>query len=174
MIKPNLKWSAGRVFEARRSQALVLLTVIIAEPQVSDNIISALIPEFPPLVTAMLEETSKDPRLGAGRVLQILCRRWQKLNLLDLDTTFKIVKGTNILKYIVWKCSNLFFYTVAAERLDDTKTEVRLQALQVLEAALPSEVPASYSSHLQLLFKTALIHLDDQDKNYSSAVFGNI
>jgi hypothetical protein len=93
VIKPNLKWSAGRVSEARRSQALVLLRIIVAEPQVSDNIISALIPEFPPLVTAMLEETSKDPRLGAGHVLQILCRRWRKLNMLDLDTTFKIIKG---------------------------------------------------------------------------------
>jgi hypothetical protein len=108
VIKPNLKWSAGRVFEARRSQALVLLTVIIAEPQVSDNIISALIPDFPPLITAMLEETSKDPRLGAGRVLQILCRRWQKLNLLDLDTTFKIVKGKLFLSQIS-TCSNLLF-----------------------------------------------------------------
>jgi hypothetical protein len=70
--------------------------------------------------------------------------------------------------------NNLLFHAVAAERLDDTKTEVRLQALQVLEAALPSEVPASYSSHLQMLFKTALIHLDDQDKNYRLAVFGKV
>jgi hypothetical protein len=107
VIKPNLKWTAGRVSEARRSQALVLLTVIIAEPQVSDNIISALIPDFPPLITAMLEETSKDPRLGAGRVLQILCRRWQKLNLLDLDTTFKIVEGKLFLREVS-TCSNFF------------------------------------------------------------------
>jgi hypothetical protein len=56
--------------------------------------------------------------------------------------------------------------------LDDVKAEVRLQALQVLKAALPPEVPNEYSSHMELLFKTILIHLDDQDKNYSSAVLG--
>jgi hypothetical protein len=88
-----LKWSAGRLAEAKRSQALVLLTIIISEPEVSDEMISSLIPGFPPLLTAMLEETSKDPRLGAGRVLEILCKRWRKLGVLDLESTFKIVKG---------------------------------------------------------------------------------
>jgi len=121
----------------------------------------------------MLEETSKDPRLGAARVLEILCRRWRKLELLDIDSTFKIIKGNSYFNSRDQNCSQNIIL-VAAERLDDVKTEVRLQALQVLRAALPNRVPESYKSHLELLFKTALIHLDDQDKNYSSAVLGNI
>ncbi|XP_059471593.1 dynein axonemal assembly factor 5 isoform X2 [Neocloeon triangulifer] len=155
LIQPNLKWSAGRVAEAKRSQALVLLVIAVSDPEVPDSIFAHMATNFPPLLMTMLEEMSNQPRLGAAQVLEILCLRWKKLNLLDLDTTFRIVQ-------------------VAAERLDDVKAEVRLQALRVVKAALPHHVPPSYKSHLELLYKTALIHLDDQDLNYSAAVLDTL
>ncbi|CAB3366268.1 Hypothetical predicted protein [Cloeon dipterum] len=151
LIRPNLKWAAGRVAEVRRSQALVLLIIAISEPEVPDDVIAGMVAEFPPLLAIMMEETAKDPRLDAGRALEILCRRWKKLGILDNETTFKIVK-------------------IASERLDDVKAEVRLQALEVIKAALPALVPSDHVSQIELLFKTAIIHLDDQDSNYSSAV----
>ncbi|XP_065338591.1 dynein axonemal assembly factor 5 [Cloeon dipterum] len=151
LIRPNLKWAAGRVAEVRRSQALVLLIIAISEPEVPDDVIAEMVVEFPPLLAIMMEETATDPRLGAGRALEILCCRWKNLGILDIETTFRIVK-------------------VASERLDDVKAGVRLQALEVIKAALPAQVPSDHVSQVELLFKTAIIHLDDQDSNYSLAV----
>uniref|UniRef100_A0A8C4QWF5 Dynein axonemal assembly factor 5 n=1 Tax=Eptatretus burgeri TaxID=7764 RepID=A0A8C4QWF5_EPTBU len=153
MIVPNLVWHAGWTSAALRTTAISSLWALLNGCQLSSQQAMALSNELLPQLISMLEEDPRMTRLLTCRTLKsllILCGT--KLEPDTLNTVYP-----DVLK-----------------RLDDSVKDVRLAAAQVLNiwfSCLGNNYDTQcYKAHLEFLYSSLLVYLDDPDAETQQAV----
>ncbi|KAL0278385.1 UNVERIFIED_CONTAM: hypothetical protein PYX00_000222 [Menopon gallinae] len=174
-ICPNLVWHAGRSAEALRTVVLACLCAALLpqdelaalfnesdkdaafqETNPTSEVLSKEIIEeiftnlFPHLINT-IEDSAVKSRLFSLKLLQNFFRTATDKGILTPDHVNQA-------------------YPMLLKRLDDVSDSVRKEAvktLTVLYQNLPSSYhPDSFKPHLESLFGTMLIHLDDPDPNF--------
>ncbi|XP_047109204.1 dynein axonemal assembly factor 5 isoform X2 [Schistocerca piceifrons] len=157
---PNMAWRAGRSAEAVRTACVACVWAAVnpgvcgalSDPHVLAPVGSAL---FPALL-ALIEDQAHRSRLLA---LYSLCR------LIVISRSAGLFNAEHIRQ----------IYPVVLKRLDDVNDEVRTSAVEAL-VLLFNDLPAEYSvetsiAHIETLYSTMLIHLDDPDEAFRGIMF---
>ncbi|XP_049801252.1 dynein axonemal assembly factor 5 [Schistocerca nitens] len=157
---PNMAWRAGRSAEAVRTACVACVWAAVnpgvcgalSDPRVLAPVGSAL---FPTLL-ALIEDQAHRSRLLA---LYSLCR------LIVISRSAGLFNAEHIRQ----------IYPVVLKRLDDVNDEVRTSAVEAL-VLLFNDLPADYSvetsiAHIETLYSTMLIHLDDPDEAFRDIMF---
>ncbi|GFG28909.1 hypothetical protein Cfor_12253 [Coptotermes formosanus] len=163
VIIPNLVWRAGRTAEAIRTAAISCLYATFQHSAdstspftVSDTLATVMEP-LTPLLLTLVEDSSKKTRLITCRTL---CRLMKLLRMIGLHTADLVHQ----------------IYPVVLKRLDDVSDDVRQAAVMTLVKTF-KPLPPDYCTevsfgHLEVLFGTMLIHLDDPDPGFQHIVLG--
>ncbi|PSN32857.1 Dynein assembly factor 5 [Blattella germanica] len=162
IIIPNLVWQAGRTPEAIRTAGISCLYVAFQQhsgdfvsPFSDKEVLSSVLEPLLPLLLTLIEDSSRKTRL-------ITCQTISRM-------------------IILTRCADLYthdlvnrIYPVVLKRLDDTGDDVRLAAIATLVKMFKS-LPGDYNrevsrAHIEALYSTVLIHLDDPDPAFQHFV----
>ncbi|KAJ4448007.1 hypothetical protein ANN_10017 [Periplaneta americana] len=161
IITPNLVWRVGRVAEAIRTASISCLYAALRHspksrsPFADSNIFTAVIDPLLPLLLTLVEDSSKKTRLIA---CQSLCQIIKLARITGVHTADLVHR----------------LYPVILKRLDDVSDDVRLVAVTTL-VKLFKPLPTDYCmeisyGHIEALFGTMLIHLDDPDPGFQKVM----
>ncbi|XP_015588991.1 dynein assembly factor 5, axonemal [Cephus cinctus] len=176
-IVPGLIWSAGRTAEAIRTAAVCCLCALLDSTDFNSNIIkeennfiskesnidlfstkehfSLLFEKIIPILVSLVDDNAKKTRLYSLQAICLVMHIGHNL----LCVTEEHIHQT---------------YPVILKRLDDGCDEVRCAAVKAL-AVLWSTIPKNYDlvfskSHVDALYTTAIVHLDDPDSSFQELV----
>lgn len=159
VLKPQLIWRAGRAAEALRTAAVSC--VVVGLPALpASSVTHELSGVLVPLLLALIEDSAFRTRQFAAQALYCIVeklRENQQLNAEDINTIFPVVM----------------------KRLDDVNDTVRSSSVTCLRLLFTSPLPAgydvsSYRGHLEMLYDTLLIHLDDPDENFRKVMLDTL
>lgn len=152
LVMPALTWHAGRKAEAVRIAATSSLwSVFESKCLTTEDIVDKLAATLIPSMNRLLEDDSVKIRL-------FICRAYQRI--------FEQCGRALPPDYLVKICSELM------KRLDDVNDEVRLACLSSVAAVtscLPEEGSREMQNHLQGVFATLLLHMDDSSEQIRNA-----
>ncbi|XP_043945620.1 dynein axonemal assembly factor 5 [Protopterus annectens] len=153
ILVPNLHWHVGRVTAAIRMTAISCLWALLHSQLLSAEQALNVHEPLIPLVIATLDEDSKITRLTACRVIRAVLQFCGQY--FDPDKLNKI-------------------YPELLKRLDDASDEVRIAATKALISWVKSVQGTydrtTYRSHIEFLYRTLLVHLDDPERSIQNAV----
>jgi len=184
LIVPGLVWVAGRAAEAIRTATVCCLCAIlenkIIHPDKKDEIdeaesstneenkeskISVTAEQFPsifdkivPVLVSLVDDKAKKTRLYSMRAICLLITIEQRLSCLDDEHIHRT-------------------YSVILKRLDDSCDDIRYAAVEAL-VNVWSVVSKDYDtvvsrSHVDALYTTMIIHLDDPESRFQEIMLGN-
>ncbi|KAK6623818.1 hypothetical protein RUM44_010674 [Polyplax serrata] len=177
VITPNLVWHAGRTAEALRTVVLACLCCAVM-PQsecaklldkdriahenkleesalafLNVDLFSEIFSTLFPLLLNSIEDSAAKTRLLSLKTLESLINLASRNGILTPDHVNQS-------------------YPLVLKRLDDVTNDVRIAAVRYLimmYSNLPSEYnPIAFGPHLESLYSTLLIHLDDPDEKFQS------
>lgn len=158
VIAPNLIWKAGRTAEALRTITVsCLLSILQTHGAGSEETVTYMLDSIVPILLTLVEDSSKKTRLYSCHCLSHIISAAQTLIQYNAEHVHKI-------------------YCVVMKRLDDVDDVVRKSAVEILRK-LFSNLPADYnlecsSAHIEALYSTLLIHLDDPCEEFGSLLLG--
>jgi len=180
---PGLIWTAGRAAEAIRTAAVCCLCAIlqntIVNPDKKDEINKIqlstneenkdsrkpMMEQFPsifdkivPVLISLVDDKAKKTRLYSMRAIRLLVKIGQRLSCLDDEHVHRT-------------------YPVILKRLDDGCDDVRYAAVEMLVdvwSAVSKDYDTVFSkSHIDALYTTMIIHLDDPESRFQEIMLGN-
>lgn len=178
LIVPGLIWAAGRAAEAIRTAAVCCLCAVlqnkIIHPDDKDEINEAeenekfkvsitaeqflsIFDEIVPVLVSLVDDKAKKTRLYSMRAICLSVTIGQKLSCLKDEHIHRT-------------------YPVILKRLDDGCDDVRCAAVEALEDVW-SVVSEDYDivtsrSHVDALYTTMIIHLDDPELRFQGIMLG--
>lgn len=177
LVVPGLIWSAGRAAEAIRTAAVCCLCAILENRIINsgekiDNSssnekskICITVDEFPsifdkvtPVLVSLVDDKAKKTRLYSMRAICLLITVGQRLSCLNDEHIHRT-------------------YPVVLKRLDDGCDDVRYAAVEALvdiwnSASKDYDIIGS-RSHIDALYTTMIIHLDDPESRFQETMLGN-
>lgn len=167
-ILPGLIWTAGRAAEAIRTAAISCLCAFLesygndpllegAENFTEENM-SLIFDKIIPILISLADDNSKKSRLYSLRAMYLIMGIRKRFHHLTEEYVHKL-------------------YPVLLKRLDDGCDDIRLASLEVLVKVWDA-VPENYDlqfnkGHVDMLYTTAIIYLDDPDSQFQKFVLGN-
>ncbi|XP_054278920.1 dynein axonemal assembly factor 5-like [Macrosteles quadrilineatus] len=147
VLQPLLVWRAGRSAEALRTAAtgcvVAALQLRPCTPQLSEQLV--------PLLLGLVEDSAfRTRQLATLAVLHVV----QALRNSDALAAKDVIT----------------IYPVVLKRLDDNNDEVRKTAVCTLCVLFESPLPLDYQSHLEYLYDTMLLHLDDPNPDFQTVM----
>lgn len=167
-ILPGLIWSAGKTAEAIRTAAVSCLCIFLDKYEkdsiMKQNIdcdeqnICLILDEIIPILISLADDNSKKSRFYSLQAMYlIMCIRKQFDHLTE-EYVHKI-------------------YPVLLKRLDDGCDDVRLISLEALTEvwnAIPKNYDLHFNKgHIDTLYTTIIIYLDDPENEFRNIVLGN-
>lgn len=167
-IFPQLIWSAGRTAEAIRTAAVSCLCSFLNKYEKDsimkkitnydeENICPTLDKIIPVLISLADDNSRKNRFYSLQAIYLIMCIR-KKFDYLREVCIHKI-------------------YPVLLKRLDDGCDDVRLIALEALTevwSAIPKDYDLQFNKgHVDVLYTTIIIYLDDPEEEFKNIVLGN-
>lgn len=184
LIVPGLIWAAGRAAEAIRTAAVCCLCAVlqnkIINPDEKDEIneiessaneedeksrMSITAEQFPsifdkivPVLVSLVDDKAKKTRLYSMRAICLLVTIGQRLSCLNDEHIHRT-------------------YSVILKRLDDGCDDIRYAAVEALvdvwsAASKDYDIVVS-RSHIDTLYTTMIIHLDDPESHFQEIMLGN-
>ncbi|XP_018366701.1 PREDICTED: dynein assembly factor 5, axonemal [Trachymyrmex cornetzi] len=176
LIIPGLIWAAGRAAEAIRTAAVCCLCAIlqntIVNPDKKDEInkmqlsmneenkdsripmtkqFLSIFDKIVPVLISLVDDKAKKTRLYSMRAIRLLVKIGQRLSCLDDEHVHRT-------------------YPVILKRLDDGCDDIRYAAVEVLVdvwSAVSKDYDTVFSkSHIDALYTTMIIHLDDPESRF--------
>lgn len=128
---------------------------------------------------ALADDNHSKTRAYALDALHTLVCAAKKLDIIDADVINNVTRGELFLGKIHFKSDNWLtnniICLVALARLNDNPGKTRSKAIHLLKATyakpLPNDYTVHYEAHVDQLYKTVVIFLDDED--IQQPVFGN-
>lgn len=178
LVVPGLIWSAGRAAEAIRTSAVCCLCAILENKiinsgeKVDDSLaneksricitvdeFSSIFDKVVPILVSLVDDKAKKTRLYSMRVICLLITVGQGLSCLNDEHIHRI-------------------YPVILKRLDDGCDDIRYAAVEAL-VDIWSTASEDYDtigsrSHIDTLYTTMIIHLDDPESRFQEIMLGNI
>ncbi|KAL0105465.1 hypothetical protein PUN28_016852 [Cardiocondyla obscurior] len=171
LIVPGLIWAAGRAAEAIRTAAVGCLCAILqnkvmnseneneadsfkkekSRVSITTEQFLSIFDEIAPVLVSLIDDKAKKTRLYSMRAICLLVTIGQKLSCLNDEHIYRT-------------------YPVILKRLDDGCDDVRYAAVEAL-VDVWSAVPQDYDtvagrSHVDALYTTMIIHLDDPETRF--------
>lgn len=184
LIIPSLIWTAGRAAETIRTAAVCCLCAVLQNKIISPDEkteineadssanreneklkISITVEQFPsifdkivPVLVSLVDDKAKKTRLYSMRAICLLISVGQKLSCLNDQH----IHST---------------YPVILKRLDDGCDDIRHAAVEAL-VDVWNAAPENYDtivcrSHIDALYTTMIIHLDDPESHFQEIMLGN-
>lgn len=184
LIMPGLIWAAGRAAEAIRTAAICCLCAVlqnkIMNPNEKDEINEAesstnekndksrisltaeqflsIFDEIVPVLVSLVDDKAKKTRLYSMRAICMLVTIGQRLSCLNDEHIHHT-------------------YPVILKRLDDGCDDIRYAAVEALvdvwSAASEDYDTVVSRSHVDALYTTMIIHLDDPETRFQEVMLGN-
>lgn len=174
LIVPGLIWAAGRAAEAIRTAAVCCLCAILQNKIIypdemdernekSGAIITAeqfpsVFDEIVPVLVSLVDDKAKKTRLYSMRAICLLMTIGQRLSCLKDEHVHRT-------------------YPVILKRLDDGCDDVRYAAVEALvdvwRVASEDYDTVVSRSHVDALYTTMIIHLDDPESRFQEIMLGN-
>ncbi|XP_057317290.1 dynein axonemal assembly factor 5-like isoform X2 [Hydractinia symbiolongicarpus] len=152
-ILPNCVWKAGRTAAAIRAVAISFLWALLQSGVVTDDHLRECYNELHTQLITCLDDFSETTRLVTVKVL---------LKLLIVCKAAMQVEQLHVI------------YPELLKRMDDSSNEVRIVTCKAFSAyfsALPEDYDRDFfKAHLEFIYKTLLIHLDDPDETVQKCV----
>lgn len=179
LVAPELVWAAGRAAEATRTAAVCCLCAILQNEIIrSDKAVpstdaltkcesdisitaeqfSSIFDRVLPVLLSLVDDRARKTRLYSIRAIYSIVIIGRKLSRLTDEHIHRV-------------------YPVILKRLDDGCDDVRYAAVEAL-AEVWSAVSENYDvvvsrSHIDALYTTMIVHLDDPEFNFRLVMFGN-
>eukprot|EP00111_Clytia_hemisphaerica_P003015 TCONS_00008591-protein len=153
-VLPNCIWQAGRTAAAVRSVAISFLWAMLESGVITDGHLKESFKEIHTQIIACLDDHNETTRLVTVKVM---------LKLLQVCGPSFDVEQLHVI------------YPEVLKRLDDSSDDIRILATKAL-AAYFNSLPSNYDReffqvHLEFIYKTLLIHMDDSHQNVQEAVY---
>jgi len=153
-VLPNCVWKAGRTAAVVRSVAVSFFWAMLESHVVTDAHLSQCFKEVHTQVLACLDDHNETTRLVTIKVILKL--------LLVCGASFDVDQLHVI-------------YPEVLKRMDDSSDQIRILTTKTLSAFFKS-LPTNYDRefyrvHLEFIFRTLLVHMDDSHKDVQEAVF---
>lgn len=166
-ILPGLIWTAGRVAEAIRTAAVSCLCAFLEKHErdlmektqyFKEQNICLVLDKIIPVLISLADDNSRKSRLYSLRAMYLIMNIRQKFNYLTEEHIHKI-------------------YPALLKRLDDGCDDVRLASLETL-VNIWNAIPKNYDihfnkGHIDMLYTTTIIYLDDPDSEFQNIILGN-
>jgi len=152
-ILPNCVWQAGRVAAAVRSASMSFLWALLQSFVITETHLKDVLSEIIKQIVSCLDDHNETSRLVAIKVvLKLLLVGKSSIHVDCLHT----------------------LYIDIMKRMDDSSDEIRVITSKCM-AAFFNALPKNYNrdlfkAHLEFIFKTLLVHLDDPSENVKIAV----
>lgn len=172
LIVPGLIWTAGRAAEAIRTAAVCCLCAILQNKIINSgssenkksNIcitvdeFSFIFDKIVPVLVSLVDDKAKKTRLYSMRAICLLITVGQGLSCLNEEHIHRT-------------------YPVILKRLDDGCDDVRYAAVEALvdvwNTASETYDTIGSRSHIDALYTTMIIHLDDPESRFQEIMLGN-
>lgn len=168
-ILSGLIWTAGRAAEAIRTAAVSCLCAFLQKYKEDSSSKQTQYPteqstllvfdKIIPTLISLADDNSKKSRLYSLRAMYLIMCIKKRFHCLAEDYIHKM-------------------YPVLLKRLDDGCDDVRMASLEALEElwnAIPEDYNLDFNKgHIDMLYTTTVIYLDDPDSDFKNTVLGNI
>lgn len=183
IVIPGLVWSAGRTAEAIRTASVCCLCALLQRILTDFNVRFELSNENkkealtnkPVKLFAMDQRFSELFDQTIPILISLMDDNSKKTRLSSLEAVSLVMNIGKILNRITDEHINRA-YPVVLKRLDDGCNDVRciaVDAIKEMWKALPENYDLDFSrSHVDVLYTTAIVHLDDPERKFQKLMLG--
>lgn len=168
ILMPSLIWQAGKSAEAVRTSALGCLCSLLDDENfeddkneifIDDNGFKDIYGKLKPIIVSLIDDNSQKTRLFSLKAIYLLLRHAVKISCVnDDDDVIEI-------------------YPAIIKRLDDGSDDVRFTAVEALVFVfqiLSDNYDVDFGKgHIDYLYTSTIIHLDDPEKKFQDVILGN-